>query len=392
MLVRPLDAGVVDIVARDGHLRVAPCQHQPRRPQARVLAVALEPVVARDQVPAARRHAEMAKADEAVVADLGVVVVDVQADAGAVLRGPAHVVGHELAAVDQQPLAGLADRGDAAILGAGEEAVAEGPEAPLRRQHHAAGHPVQAELDVHEIEAVHLRHAREVEGIAIAHEAVVAGARSAIQRLRQGQGAGGDVFRAHIDLAPDAGAGHARSDLDRRDLRHVAQFLAPRGVVGGGRGHGARGPGRAVHGGDLSVGDDAAGGKLRQARHDLADHQRLGQVHRTPAKIEDVVVAVIQQRLHPALHALGLVSEGIGIAGQVEVAPERQPGRARHPQLADKAHRLVHGQVAADVIGAGGNQHLSTRRSLVGALKGRAVVRRAVADRAIVAHVHPIDH
>ncbi len=139
MFVRPFDRAVVDIVPHNRRLHICLGQHQPPEADAILGIVTLKPVVAFDHMAAAVHDGEMRETVKAAVADLGVVVVDVQRDGRAVLGQNAHLIRQELTAVDQHALTSRADRGDAAILGTGEIAIAKTVHVAGLGQHDTTG-------------------------------------------------------------------------------------------------------------------------------------------------------------------------------------------------------------------------------------------------------------
>lgn len=104
------------------------------------------------------------------------------------------------------------------------------------------------------------------------------------------------------------------------------------------------------------------------------------------------MIGEVEQRLKPASEPLGLRSEGRRIGGQVVVAGADQTVARGHRHLALEPHRIVEGHIAGQPVGAGGHQHGAPARRGIGGLERRAVIGGAIAHRAIVTHIHHVDH
>ena len=75
--------GIVDAIAGEQRLGVEIGQHHPGHAQPLIFTVTLEEMVANEHMPGAVQHGEMGKAHDAVIADLGVIGVDVDRDRAA---------------------------------------------------------------------------------------------------------------------------------------------------------------------------------------------------------------------------------------------------------------------------------------------------------------------
>ena len=390
MFVRPFDRGVVDIVARHRRLHVGLGQHQARIAQPLPRPVALEPVIAADDVAAAVRDHEMGKAHEAVVADLDVVGVHVDRDRRALLRRQVDVVRDELAVVDQQVLAPAPDRGDRAVHRPREITVRELDHLSLRGQHHATGDAVAAEIDLGEVQPAEFPNARKVEQIAIAFETVEPRARTAVQGLRQGQRALGHVSGVDIDLAAHAAADDAAADLDGGDVGDVGQQVGLGGVVGAGTGRAARLPCRAGLRLDGAVLDHPAVREPLQRGGQIGQHQWLVQVHPAPAEVQRDVVGIAQQRLQRLLHAKRLVAEGVRIGREIKAPQQRDARRGRGGDAALETNAAVDRQIARNEEGPCGHDDGPACRGLIRGQERGTVVRDPVTHRPEIAHVDPV--
>ena len=106
------------------------------------------------------------------------------------------------------------------------------------------------------------------------------------------------------------------------------------------------------------------------------------------------MVGVVKQRLQALAQPQPFGVEGRRIGRKIEVARQLQARGIRHRQPALKTHRRFDRQRAADEIDTRRHQNRTPAGQRVRRRrgKGREIIGHAVADRAIVAHIHPIHH
>ncbi len=392
VLVGPFDVAIVDVVRRDHAAGGLVGENQPGHPRRIGQIVALEQVVAHDQVVAALQDAGQAEPLEPVFADLRVISVDVEGHRAAVDRRLALIRRGELAAVDVQILAGAPGRRNPPVLGPVEIAVLDQKVRSVARQHHAAAEFAHLEFDILHGKQRQPREAVKIERVFEPGEGVDLRRVRAVKRLAQGQRGAAHVHLFHINLAPHAVARHQRSRLDLRGVAQPGQLVGVVRVVDTGAGGHVRGPVGGVERVELAIADRARDLEYVHVRHRRLHVDRPVELDTPPLHVEGVVVGVVHQRLEALLERQHLVAEGVDVARQIEIADQDQARRVGHRQGAVEAHFRLHGEARTDVEGAIGHHHGAPARGSVGGLEGCPVVGHAIADRAVVAHVDHVHH
>ena len=343
-------------------------------------------------MPGARQNAEMREPRDTVVADLGIIGVDIENQRGAILGRQALFVREELAAVNLQILTATPRRGDAAILWPVDHRIAQKEGLARRGKVDAATVADAQELDVVDLEFRQAAgQAAEIQHVFVALEGESAGARRRPQRLAQIDGARRDVLGLDVDLAPDAGAADPRTKRDVGDIGHRRQPGTLRGRIGRNRSHRLGIPGRSGQRGDLAVRQDAA---LRKAgQPGQGGHvDRLGQLDPPPVQVQLHMVGKVEQCLQRLLEPRQFAAEGRRIGVQIVVAGAGKPLAVGHRQPALELHRIVDGQVGGDEVISRRHDHALARGRRIRRLEGGKVIAHAVALGTVVAHIHPVEH
>ena len=101
------------------------------------------------------------------------------------------------------------------------------------------------------------------------------------------------------------------------------------------------------------------------------------------------MVRKIQQGLIGLFERRFLVAKGLQIAGVIEILLQDQMAGHRHRNRAFKPDRVLKRNVRGEVIGSRRDQHFTSGSGGICRVKGGGIVRHAVADGPIIAH---IDH
>ena len=160
-------------------------QHKPRSARPVGDAIALEEMIARQDIAGTRDHPEMPKAHRAVIAHLDVRDIGVEGDGRAQRRVDVLLIRQELAAVDLQPLTPLTGRGNAPILGSGEKTILDLERQPVTGQVQTRTNARTKKLDISHDEPLEVQPTKEIEQVFEPPKSISLGDRCRAQCARE---------------------------------------------------------------------------------------------------------------------------------------------------------------------------------------------------------------
>lgn len=104
------------------------------------------------------------------------------------------------------------------------------------------------------------------------------------------------------------------------------------------------------------------------------------------------MIGIVQKRLKRLAKGLHLVAKGGNIAGQVEIAGQRQKCAVRHDHGAFEFYRVFESNVLAKKILACRHLDHPPIGHGIGGLEGGAIICCAIAHSAVIAHINPAQH